>query len=340
VIRVRRLALFQAVIIIGVVFNPLPAIAAHSDPKPNTVKSWYMNTTSESAHFDLGCALGDRIEAGSDPSNAVVIISYGDPIEVGSGWGTDLPGIAGTATVTKIRKAVQQYATGAILCIPSILRDHVSIRIGVGVTNNFPGPWGTTKSHDHGEKWGEAVKTANENLSATVAASAEIWGAYDNELGYSNPQQGRAWANGFKDAPGVWPYFYFGAAGGCRNFDTGGIGSCGVDPFDAWHDDDVVYIAYNIAIAYPIPQIYREDGINAEQWVMLSLYNKSTYGIELDFEGPLSQKAACDYIGASNCIADGTYNTSTQAWNQMVNKMDARPATIDDMINSCDIDWH
>ncbi len=331
------------ILAVAFVWASLPAphaLGSHSDTKPNTVKSWYMNTASASVHFDKGCALGDRIENGSDPANSVVILSYGDPVAIGNGWGTDLPGVAGDVSVTDIRKAVEEFATGAVLCVPPIFRDRLSIWIGMGATNNFPGAWGTTKSHDHGEKWGDAVKSANDNLPSTVAAGAQIWGAYDSELGYSNPQQARAWANGFKDAPGTWPYFYFGAAGGCRTFTTGGVGSCGVGQFTSWHDDDVVYLANNIAIAEAIPQIYREDGVNAEQWVMLSVYNMGLYGLALEFDGVLSQKAACDYVGAQSCMDAGTYNTSTQAWNQMVNKMDARSGTSDDMSASCDIDWH
>jgi hypothetical protein len=58
---------------------------------------------------------------------------------------------------------------------------------------------------------------------------------------------------------------------------------------------------------------------------MLSIYGYDNWGgpgATLDFAGPL---------------VTSTGNTSTQAWNDMVNKMDARPHAIDDMMWSTKI---
>jgi hypothetical protein len=321
----------------------LPAVpaAAHSDPKPDTVLSWYMNTTNTTTHYNKGCTLGNHIEAGTVPKNAVVILSYGDPVQIDANtWGADLFSLP-SVTTGQVRAAMEQYARGVIECIPSALRDHVDVRIGAGVTNNFPVAWQDPKSNDHGDAWASMVNNANNNLPSGVAAHAQIWGAWDMELGFSSVSQARAWDIGYESAPGFWPYFYFGDAAGCRDFNQGGIGSCGTSAFPGWDDEDVIYLAMKDGPGQPLPEIYKNDDhpsdlIQSQQWIMLSKYNHAQHNIILDFWGPLSQKAACDSVG---CASD-LDNTPTQAWNQMVTYMDDMPVTIDDMTNSCDIDWH
>jgi len=68
----------------------------------------------------------------------------------------------------------------------------------------------------------------------------------------------------------------------------------------------------------------------AEQWVLISKWGIDDGDSAMVFRGPLSQDQAC------SCAT----NTPTQAWNQMVNKMDDKPPTIVDMDYSMDIDWH
>jgi hypothetical protein len=299
------------------------AQASHSDPKPNTVTSWYMNTTNQATLFDMGCSLGERIESGADPANAAVILTFGDPVKIDSNtWGADLFSLP-TVSTNQIRNGVTEYATGAIACIPVSLRDHVSITIGIGVTNDFPVAWQNPESNDHGDAWGKMVNNANNDLSSTVASSAQIYGALDNELAWSNPGQARAWRNGFANAPGPWPFLYFGDAAGCRDFDTGGVDSCGTPGFPQWDSDDLRYMA-NSGVNFPVPQVYRTDGIMAEQWVMLSKYAIDNGYPRFSFFGPMSTT---------------TGNSPTQAWNQMVNKMDAKPATIYNMTNSFHIEF-
>lgn len=69
--------------------------------------------------------------------------------------------------------------------------------------------------------------------------------------------------------------------------------------------------------------------------MLISLWGINHGDSAMVFRGPLSQDKACQQVGCSPTLN----NTPTQAWNQMVNKMDARPSTIEDMRYSVDIHW-
>jgi hypothetical protein len=314
-------------VILAANFFMVPASASHIDPKPNTVKSYYMNTVNQSILYDMGCSEGDKIEANdSDPNNALVILAFGHrPEKVDSNtWGAELYG--GTVvTTTQIRNAVEEYADGLGHCIPAQQLSHVQVTVGVGVTNDFPVAWGDTNSHNHGDAWKTMVKNANDNLSSAVAGAVQIWGALDSELAWSSPSQARAWRDGWAAGPGSWPYINYGDAQSCAWFGTGDENSCGSGAFPGWNSGDLRYMSYSGGVNFPLPEIYRTDGITAEQWVLLSRWAGDHGFPYYDFLGPLSTT---------------TGNTAADAWDDMVVKMDARPATIDDMSNSCYIQAH
>jgi hypothetical protein len=156
------------------------------------------------------------------------------------------------------------------------------------------------------------------------------------ELGWSGPCAARTWINGYDDVSGYRPYLNFGDAAGCRTFESGRPDSCGTTAYPEWTSGDVYDISWGLAPALSLPQIYRTDGVQAEQWVMISKWGVDNGSLgRIAFDGPLTQRGAC---GQRGCAA-GTDNTPSQAWNQMVEKMDQRPSTITDMDYSTDIRW-
>lgn len=189
------------------------AKANHSDPKPNGTLSWYMTNVNHTTHFDAGCDHGNRIEAFNDPWAALTILTYGDPLEITAGtFGTDLFNSPSNATTAQVRTAAEQFAFGMDSCMPETLEDVLDIVIILGVTNNFPGPWGTGKSRDHGEKWAAMVKSANDYLYNSGRISfMQFAGGYDVELGRSDPGQARAWANGYESSTSSYRLYTFGA---------------------------------------------------------------------------------------------------------------------------------
>jgi hypothetical protein len=77
----------------------------------------------------------------------------------------------------------------------------------------------------------------------------------------------------------------------------------------------------------PIPQIYRIDGVRAEQWVMISRWGITHDELKIDFDGPLSEKAACDQkpedcdFEPQGPSGSDTNNSPIMAWSQMVDAM-------------------
>ena len=317
--------------------------ASHSDPRPNTTFSWYMNTTSETVLYDMGCAHGNRIAADNDPRNPLTILDFGKPVKIGADYGADLPGVAGTRTLTEIRKGAQAFFQGMFTCLPSGMRSSVSAKVSIGVNNDFPVPWVNTDANDFGHDYAVMVNNANGFLSDTgMNAAGNFNAGVDFELAWSSPGMARAMTNGYKSGPGGFFVFNFGDAQGCQWFGTGDEHSCGSAAFPQWDSEDVHYVSYGSGQSKAYPEIYREDGVTAEEWVLVSKWGIDHGFAAMDVTGPLTQHRAChsDPGRLSVCNAGNTDNTSAEGWDDMVNKMDARPSTIDDMLYSSDIDWH
>jgi hypothetical protein len=65
-----------------------------------------------------------------------------------------------------------------------------------------------------------------------------------------------------------------------------------------------------------VPEIYRTDGVNAEQWYLMSVYSYTNHsGTKIQFVGPMSQYQACQQRGGCSTID----NTPEQAWWQLYN---------------------
>lgn len=88
-------------------------------------------------------------------------------------------------------------------------------------------------------------------------------------------------------------------------------------------------VAALTVLNFPVPQNYLAEiqghYRRAEQWILLSKYAIDNGYPKFDFIGPMSTT---------------TGNSATTAWNTMVDAMDARSSTIDDMSNSCYIQYH
>lgn len=77
-------------------------------------------------------------------------------------------------------------------------------------------------------------------------------------------------------------------------------------------------MSWDVAARVPAPEIYRTDGVMVEQWVLVGKWGTDNGDSAMVFREPLSQDQAC------SC----TTNTPTQAWNQMVNRMNAKPLAL------------
>lgn len=330
-------AFMGVVAIAGTFLGLVPVLASHTDPKPTTTTALYIDVVNQTTLYNLGCNAGDRVDSGADPKSGEVILAYGSPVQINSttyGAGLFSQPSAGT---TQIRTATQQYAQGWYDCLSAANKSDstVLLKVAIGVTNEYPSGWSNTTVSNHGNAWAQMVDGANGWRTPALAAKLAFRGGADIELGWSSPVKARAWVDGYNAHSSSWFYANFGGAAGCQWFSNGDEFSCGTTGQPSWTSADVYYISEEVPTAIPLPQIYRTDGISAEQWVLISQWGVDHGKPKLFFDGPLSQNGACGQVGGCS----GTNNTATQAWNQMVNKMDARPQTVWDMKFSVDIKW-
>lgn len=314
----------------------VPANASHSDPKPVTTTAWYMDSVSTSLMDDKGCNVADKVDLGTDPTQGVVIFSYGNPVKFSStSWGASAfaqPDV----TTGQVRDALKAWAGGFYRCLGSTVRPYTDFILMGGVTNQFPSGWSTTDISNHASQWANMIKNVNDYIVAQGwSGVVTSGGAADIELGYDGPTRSRAWANGYSNTSGRRIYYNFGDAAGCQTFSQGDASSCGTTGQPGWGSDDVYHVSWGASAALPMPQIYNEQGTNAEQWVMINKWAVNGGLGKMGIRGPLTQDQACGQVGGCS----GIRNTPTQAWNQMVNKMDAKPDTIVDMLYSVDIKW-
>jgi hypothetical protein len=177
--------------------------------------------------------------------------------------------------------------------------------------------------------YGNPKKFSSTQWGATAFASPDV------TTGQVREASSRAWANAYSGVSGRRIYYNFGDAAGCQTFSQGDASSCGTSGQPGWDSADVYYVSWGASAALPLPQIYNEQGTNAEGWVMINKWALNNSLGKMAIRGPLSQNQACNQVGG--CA--GVNNTSSQAWSQMVNKMDAKPETIVDMLYSVDIKW-
>lgn len=335
-LRARRIPRLSVALVVAV-GSALPlggrlAQASHSDPKPNTTASWYMDIVTQSVYYDKGCAFANRIENGGEPKVAVVMMAFGSPRKIDANtWGASMFGGV-TQSTLKIRQALQEWGRGLYNCLAVSLRDEVRVQLGAGVTNDYPSAWVNADANDHGWQWAQMVQNGNNwFVNNGYSAVVSMIGGADIEMNWAGPGITRAWVNGYNSNTPQRSYYNFGDAAGCQTFTTGNASSCNGN----WDSADVYYVSWEVATAWPLPEIYNENGTNAEQWVMISQWAINNGKPRMGFRGPLSQHGACGQVGGCG----GVNNTSTAAWNQMVNKMDLKPATIVDMLYSTDIKW-
>jgi hypothetical protein len=93
--------------------GPVPAMASHSDPKPATTTSLYVNTTSLSTLRDRGCAAANRVDAGTDPKAGEVILAFGAPrkIDANTYGATLFIGAYSTSTSRNWRSATREASS-------------------------------------------------------------------------------------------------------------------------------------------------------------------------------------------------------------------------------------
>jgi hypothetical protein len=91
------------------------------------------------------------------------------------------------------------------------------------------------------------------------------------------------------------------------------------------------------AVAWAVPQIYREDAVQAKHWQQISKYATLAGKTKISFSGSLTQHGACAQVGGCT----GVNNTAAAGWQQLHDRVNADPATaISTLRFATDIRWH
>ena len=310
--------------------SPQTAAATGARTAPKWSRSYYVSTTNPATWYDLGCDLGENVTSGTRPGQAVVFLHFGAPTYIAASkrYGSVIfP--SGTRSTSTLRiDAVQQYAQGYWACSPVNTR-----LVIVATTSNF----GSGVTRAHGVAWGNMVDAANAYLRNSSSAGEQVlvYGGTDIELPWSTPAVARRWVDGYASATARFLYVD-GEASGCPPAG----GTCN----NTWSNADVRYVNWGVKPAYPVPQIYREDGIQAEQWQRLSLFSADTFGSPMTFRGAMTQQSACFDTGQAcghdtSGVGDDTRNAPAQGWLQLYDEINADPDTKGNVRYSTDVRW-
>ncbi len=289
----------------------IPIIKNPPIQAPPYSTSYYMLTVNSATLYDMGCKIGqiDRNLPGS--RSTVVILDFGSPKKIGSEYGTDLFWL-GPVTISQISDAVKNFGQGYYTCVANDRSSQVIV--GIGTTNYHTSISNTTDFYNHGVAWASMVNDLNAWLTNQgYASQVLVVGANDVELAWNTPAITKAWVNGYKSVY-KYDWYDYGSLDGCATNSNPSSTICG----NGWTREDAWYVTYGTKPVWPLPLIYATNGVNAQQWALLSLYSFNTRGYSFIFIGPMTQKQACDQ-SPGQC--PGLDNTPEQGWNQLFNEL-------------------
>ncbi len=294
-----------------------PVIRSVRPSAPLFSTSYYMLTVNSATLYDMGCKIGqvDRNLPGS--RSTVVILDFGSPKKVGSEYGTDLFWL-GPVSISQISAAVENFSQGYFNCVGDDRSSQVIV--GVGTTNYHTSISNTTDFYSHGVAWARMVNDLNAWLTNQgYASQVLVVGANDVELAWNTPAITKAWVNGYNSVY-KYDWYDYGSLDGCATNSNPTSNICG----NGWTREDAWYVTYGTKPAWPLPLIYATNGVNAQQWALLSRYSVNTRGYSFIFIGPMTQKQACDQ-SPGQC--PGLDNTPQQGWNQLYNELRRNSST-------------
>jgi hypothetical protein len=301
----------------------LTAPPANAVTVPVVSTSYYMSTVSGTTLYKLGCAKGTADYNKSGTQYNVVVFDYGKMYyDSAKGW-MQTAWSAADVTLAQITSALEQYAKGYYDCTAS---DVYSSAVIVHGTNNYGS--GVTSAA------GTALARAANNLQAWIdnnIGQTTAAGGNDYEMAWSSVSAARAWMSGFDSVNNTLMYDY-----GDAECPSTTYGACN----NGWGAVDVWYVSWGASPAVPLPEIYREDGKNADQWKWIGIYSKAVQAKTMYFKGSMTQHAACTSRGG--CDTYHTDNTASAGYTQLNNALasDSRTSPGLPMTFATDIAWY
>lgn len=299
-----------------------PKSASAATPPPAST-SYYMDTIDTQTLYDMGYQKGreDYNKAGTQKS--IVILDFGGQPTSNS---LSLRGMP-DATLDQVAKAVEEYSHGYWKGTGTDTGSLVHVIVGTNNSYNV--------TYEGGQSFAKMINNINSyNNTNSYSDQVEVDGGNDMEPNYADPVSTKDWVKGY-DTVNSYSLYNYGSADGCyhTNASTGSINySCN----NGWKYEDMYYVTWGAPPAVPLPQIYDNNGIMAEQWQNINKYAVVSHNAYMDFTGSLTQYGACQQNGCSSSLD----NTPSQGWTQFYNELNSDPKTAESTLDSTDIKWH
>lgn len=293
----------------------LPIIERVQPPLPNTVPLptnsyyFYMRYYTPEKARALGCELGTRDRNLAGKQDNVVILDFGIPKYLDGQYGASGMQIGGFVNMAQIAEAVQQYGIGYWDCTDWDFDSHLRIGIGTNNYNNSDVYSNLSVTYGHGRAWAQMVNGVNgwfqNQCPDGCNGQVDAAGANDIELAWSSPQVAIDWLNGY-DSANLYPLYNFGAVEGCPDFCGGG---------GYYWTKEQAWTVQNSGPVSSMPEIYLNDGRNATQWYLMSVYSVQAHGFPYDFIGVMTTYGACQQYWEPAC--EFIDNTPQEGWTQL-----------------------
>lgn len=307
-------------------------------PPPNTPPLaspsyyFYMRYYTPAKARAFGCELGTRDKNLPGKQESLVILDFGITKYQNGQYGASGMMIGGFVTLDQVADAVEQFGLGYWDCTDQDYDSIVHLGIGTNNYNNSNVYSNLSVTYDHGRAWAQMVNRVNDwfvNVCPDRCnGQVDAAGANDIELAWSSPQAAIDWVGGY-DSANLYPLYNFGAAEGCPN-------ACGGGGY-YWTKDQVLKVT-NFGPIHAVPEIYLNNGVNANQWYQLSAYSVKVYGFPHDFAGVMTTYGACQQYPEAEC--EYLDNKPEEGWQQLYNKINGSDlTTFDSLPYSTDISW-
>jgi hypothetical protein len=314
------------------VYLPVIANGSASSSSPLVSTSLYMYTKDRTQLVNEGCALGQRDLGLPGKQDSVVVLAFGYPQRSAGGvYGTRGYGYPPNPwTIAEITAAVENFGYAYWNCVNSDFDSHLRIAIG---TNNFKGDTNSAVNAGHGIAWANMISAVNDwfvnNCPNKCDGQVDAVGANDIELSWNTPAATIDWLNGYTSVT-KYPLYNFGAIEGCPWL-AHSTYTC------LWGNlEQVWFVVWGSPPVQPLPEIYLTNGINAEQWYLMSVYSYQKHGEKMQFIGPMTETQACQQEGGCPKID----NPPENAWWQLYRLLNGDPRTAGEMLPFLtDIKW-
>ena len=187
------------------------------------------------------------------------------------------------STLAQILAAAKGYAEGYWVCVGADLDSVAEVAIGTNTSTSA-----SSITYAAGRAWAQMVNSFASWLRTVLYGSQVIAaGGNDIETSWAAPSVARSWVDGYAS---VYTR---------RLLNTGSVDGCswtgipGSECNGSWLPEDVYHVSWGSPPAWAVPEIYRTDGRQAQQWYWMARYAVQAHGSTMLYAGSSTQRREC-----------------------------------------------